>query len=743
MAGVDVPGDAPGEVSGAPLRRDLRRFLRTGIDRGEWDPRAGSFGQFDTRFAARLGARGYIGTDWPRACGGLGGTRLDRQIIAEELLAHGAPLRAHWAAERLAGPLLLRFGTPAQQQELLPRIAAGRLSLCIGVEEAQVSAEPTAMQTRALPVPGGWRITGRKSPVADAAEAQRMLLLARTGAPGEMTADRLAGFGLFLVDLALPGITLRPSPGEVVLEDVFLAADRLVGGVDDGLPAWRAVTDAALGGPECWMRGWPLLAGLAGAVEAPRADAAVGRLVAEAFALHHLGLAEAGREQEGRGAAVLALLGTAQAATLAEVAQLLLPEAVPAALAEALRAAQAGASWDAGRRTPRGPAAAPVNVPVTAPSAQDKLLRRTGRILASGVTPELRAAMAAGGFAGELWDALDRAGLPRAGLMRDAGGPGPEPGLDGLLALVRLCAGHAAPLPVAETLLGQYVLARAGMAPPLGPLSLGPVSLGPVSMGPVQFGDPRDEPAPGFAGGLLAGELARLPWARHATAAVIVIDTPEGARTILTGRPAIAERGLNQAGEPRDRVRLADTAVLASSPPGQGVAVAGLVRLGALFRVAAMVGALDQLARLTALHLRQRRADGRRLLGDPGAAEAMAALTAEAAAADAVLAAATWAALRGDAAFEVACAKLRASVAAVRGAALAERLIGAAGVAPDLVPDLLLAPLVRRLRSWQGEFGSEADWAGWIGAAARAAGPEGLWPLLTDGGRMPAGGNAP
>ncbi|RYJ03235.1 MAG: acyl-CoA dehydrogenase, partial [Acetobacteraceae bacterium] len=137
------------------LRRDLRRFLRGEAARGGWDRFAGSFAHADPGFSARLGARGYIGVDWPPAFGGLGGTRLDRLVIAEELLAQGAPLRAHWAAERLLGPLLLQFGTPAQQRELLPRIAAGRLGLCLGVEEAAVSPDPLAMHCRAMPVAGG------------------------------------------------------------------------------------------------------------------------------------------------------------------------------------------------------------------------------------------------------------------------------------------------------------------------------------------------------------------------------------------------------------------------------------------------------------------------------------------------------------------------------------------------------------------------------------------------------------
>jgi acyl-CoA dehydrogenase len=341
--------------TGGALRRDLRRFLRQEAARGGWDPLAGSFGRFDAGFSARLGAHGYIGVDWPPALGGLGGTRLDRLIVAEELLAHGAPLRAHWAAERLLGLLLLQHGTPAQQRELLPRIAAGRLSLCLGIEEAAVSPDPLAMRCRAMPVAGGWRITGRKFPVADAGEAQRLLLLARTGEEPD-PADRQRGFGLFLLDLALPGVSVRPLasgdpglplPSEVTFDQVFLAGDRLLGPAEEGLPTLLAIAAALRGGPEGWMRDWPLLTALAAA---PGDPLATGRLVAEAFALHCLGQSEAARDTPATGAARLATaqLATTQLATtlaeaVLEAAQRLPPEA---RLAQALRIAEAAVAWN-------------------------------------------------------------------------------------------------------------------------------------------------------------------------------------------------------------------------------------------------------------------------------------------------------------------------------------------------------------------------------------------------------------
>lgn len=257
----------PGET-GTALERDLRRFLAAEIGRGGFDPRAGSFAGFDAGFAGRLGAHGFIGTGWPRGLGGMGGGAADRAVIAAALLAHGAPLRAHWVAEWLAGPLLLRAGSAAQQRELLPRIAAGRLSLCIGLAEAAPGPgggmPDGAGPCRAVPVGDGWRISGRKGPVADAAQAQRMILLARTAPPAQ---DGPAGITLFLVDLALPGIALEPWPeaagaAAVVLDDVFVAADRVIGTVDAGLEAWQAAAGAALAVPDGAVRGYLRLAGL-------------------------------------------------------------------------------------------------------------------------------------------------------------------------------------------------------------------------------------------------------------------------------------------------------------------------------------------------------------------------------------------------------------------------------------------------------------------------------------------------
>ncbi len=75
--------------------------------------------------AGGSGARGWIGMTWPRRYGGGERSMLERYVVTEELLAAGAPVGAHWIADRQSAPLLLRYGTEEQRQEFLPGIARG------------------------------------------------------------------------------------------------------------------------------------------------------------------------------------------------------------------------------------------------------------------------------------------------------------------------------------------------------------------------------------------------------------------------------------------------------------------------------------------------------------------------------------------------------------------------------------------------------------------------------------------
>ncbi len=93
------------------LRREVRGFIAEELSAGYWTPNSDFGSHRSAAFSRRLGARGWIGMTWPKPYGGHERSMLERYVVTEELLAAGAPVGAHWIADRQSGPLLLRFGT--------------------------------------------------------------------------------------------------------------------------------------------------------------------------------------------------------------------------------------------------------------------------------------------------------------------------------------------------------------------------------------------------------------------------------------------------------------------------------------------------------------------------------------------------------------------------------------------------------------------------------------------------------
>src|ERR1700739_1213190 len=93
------------------LRAEVRTFLRTELAARPAAERARSWTAADPDFSHRLGARGGIGMTWPKRYGGAECSALERYVVTEELLAAGAPVAAHWIADRQSGPTLLRYGS--------------------------------------------------------------------------------------------------------------------------------------------------------------------------------------------------------------------------------------------------------------------------------------------------------------------------------------------------------------------------------------------------------------------------------------------------------------------------------------------------------------------------------------------------------------------------------------------------------------------------------------------------------
>src|SRR5688500_13991454 len=144
------------------LRAEVRAFVAEHLAHVPIARRVRNWAGSDPAFTRAVAARGWIGMTWPKRYGGHERSALERYVVLEELLAAGAPVAAHWIADRQSGPLLLRFGTQEQRIELLPAIARGELYFCIGLSEPGAGSDLAAVRTRAVKVEGGWRVNGSK-----------------------------------------------------------------------------------------------------------------------------------------------------------------------------------------------------------------------------------------------------------------------------------------------------------------------------------------------------------------------------------------------------------------------------------------------------------------------------------------------------------------------------------------------------------------------------------------------------
>lgn len=237
------------------FRQEVRAFLADKLEPAEAAVRARSWMGFDAAFSRALAERGWVGITLPRSYGGAGMDAFRRFVLVEEMLSAGAPVAAHWIADRQSGPLIHKFGSEAQKDFYLPRICRGEAFFCIGMSEPNAGSDLASVRTRATRVEGGWRLTGRKIWTTNAQRSHYMIALVRTsGAP----ADRQAGLSQLIIDLSLPGITVRPIAdmtgdahfSEVTFDDVLLADDALVGEEGSGWKQVNAELAFERSGPE-------------------------------------------------------------------------------------------------------------------------------------------------------------------------------------------------------------------------------------------------------------------------------------------------------------------------------------------------------------------------------------------------------------------------------------------------------------------------------------------------------------
>lgn len=330
-----VPAATSESADTAALRAEVRAFIAEQLAAGSFTPSVDAWlCGWDEDFTLALAARGWLGMTVPKEYGGHGRSFLERFVVTEELLAAGAPVAAHWIADRQIVPSLLKYGTEAQKREFLPKITAGECFFGIGMSEPDSGSDLASVRTRAVATDGGWRLTGTKVWTSGAHRAHAFIVLARS-APVD-PAHRHAGLSQFIVRFTDPGVEVRPIISmngghhfnEVILEDAFVPDTMVFGAIGDG---WHQVTSELAferSGPERLLSTFPLLAasaeGTAGEVTGRDAD--LGRLVARVAGLHRMSTAVAGalerREPADVAAAVVKVLGTTTEGDIADFADL-------------------------------------------------------------------------------------------------------------------------------------------------------------------------------------------------------------------------------------------------------------------------------------------------------------------------------------------------------------------------------------------------------------------------------------
>lgn len=333
------------------------------------------------------------------------------------------------------------------------------------------------------------------------------------------------------------------------------------------------------------------------------------------------------------------------------------------------------------------------------------------------LTPALRNEVYAGKWPGLLWDKLGEMGLLAAARPESAGGSGLA--IAETCAIARACGKHAVPLPLVETFLADHALAEAGL---VGGAGITGVAL------PVRGNDLRLVRNGSTLS--VSGRLRQVPWGRSLQRLVAIADEGGAPVTVVLDGPFLPViLSENPAGEPRDTLEFAAAPVAAAGSAGKGFSAPRLRALGALYRGAQMIGAMQTALELAVTHVKQREQFGRPIAKFQAVQQQIATMASEIVASDGVVTAAIEAAGMGPGLFQIAAAKSRLGRAVDMTVDVAHQVHGAIGTTRDYPLHLY----TMRLSSWRDECGSPGEWSEWIGQLACRTGGARLWPELTAG----------
>lgn len=705
-------------------------------------------GGFSRAFSEELARHGWVGMTIPAEYGGAARSGVERCLVISELLAAGAPLGAHWTADRQTAPSLLLNGPESLRRELLPRIAAGRCLIAGGFSEPESGSDLASVRTRARKVDGGWRITGRKIWTTDADRADYIEILCRTSD----AETKHNGLSLIVVPMDAEGLSVHPIEGmdgerhfnEVVINDVFAPDAWLIGEEGSGWQQLTAELALERAGPERYLSTFPLFESFVASrryVSDPeRSHELIGNVIAQQIGLRLMSLSIA-RTVDGGGSPVAEAAMAKDLGT--ELEQLLVDQL-----------------WDY-RYEPIEPGAAAerfhefldinrLRSPVfTTAGGTNEVLRLLVSRQLGPWARATRARVLRSPFAATVFDRANRiAGDPDTrsvprdqcdpvslrllGELRQEGFLGvsvPEElgGSGGSLAdaleIVRGTAYAGASTPLIEgPIQAGWLMAQAGIGFPWAS------DLAVVGTGTIRYDDDG-------AGATLTGTIDEIGWPGQATTLVVPVER-DGRLYVATLAVADLGRldtGANTAGEPVARaVRLDGVPVRrpAATEADFETARETLARRGALARAVALSGALQRTAELTIEYAAQRSQFGQPINRFQAVQAHLTRLASEAQRV-AVLVDAAQASLGEDADPPldfalVAAARTLAGTAAMVSGRTAHQVHGAIGVTMEYT----LQRHTRRLWEWAVADGTSARWARGLGARA-VRGDLAAWELIT------------
>jgi alkylation response protein AidB-like acyl-CoA dehydrogenase len=190
-----------------------------------------------------LSARGWLAPAWPRRFGGMELSAEKQLAFFEEMESYGAARLPDQGIINL-GPVLIRYGTEAQQQEYLPRILSGEHIWCQGYSEPNSGSDLASLRTQAVPDGDDFIVNGQKIWTTLAHNANHIFALVRTNTE----VKKQAGISFLLIDLATPGIRVSPIRNilgdeefcEVFFDNVRVPRKNLVGELNGG---WTIAKD--------------------------------------------------------------------------------------------------------------------------------------------------------------------------------------------------------------------------------------------------------------------------------------------------------------------------------------------------------------------------------------------------------------------------------------------------------------------------------------------------------------------